>query len=664
MSKIGLHILPGPRTGYGDFLRRLAAAGTRPAVVKVVGEFGAAREAKEICGDATLTVGRLAGYGWEGFDQAAETIPIEDIDQVAERVWADHYEHIVIGNPWIDVWETSNEWSAHWLWQAALYVALAPRFESYHVKLGLFACSTGNPPDDAYPAIAMCLKDLGARGHYLTLHEYGISGDGMLKGSQPNHALRYRRLYDYLFDHNALAECIITEAGQHGGSTFPGVEAFIADCGWYDAELQRDPYIVGAAMWTLGGLREWAGANIQAAVPTLADYLIAHKDDEPTPPPPPPPVESVPYVVKVNLLPQDATLAEKIHVVSETHAFRETILQSADDARRLVKPGRPGSKVKVWGAKRWTGGDIVAYLGTGVELLDFPTQPDEPPPPPPSPAPAPMAWVGLHMAARGGPFSTGDWECLSRGKIEAVKVLSNHSFEDVERLIALGYDPQKMVLRLFADMRDKEMNADKFYNVHRGWLTFWREKRCRYVEVHNEPNHFSEGLDLHWQSAGGFAAYYLGVARAIRRDYPELLIGYPGLWPSAGENDARTDVANWLLTISALAKQDLIDWLGAHSYWTTETQMDDPAHGRYYRRFRSFGVPVFITEFSNNSTLASHADKAAQYVRYYASLGRDGVSAAYCYVSSAAGGEFANEVWVTAQGAVTAIPDIVGARKF
>lgn len=73
---------------------------------------------------------------------------------------------------------------------------------------------------------------------------------------------------------------------------------------------------------------------------------------------------SVDYVVVVNLLPQDATKTEKAFVLDVAHESRQTILQSADDAQRLVKPGKPGSKVVVWDAERWPG-DIVAYRCAG-----------------------------------------------------------------------------------------------------------------------------------------------------------------------------------------------------------------------------------------------------------------------------------------------------------
>jgi murein DD-endopeptidase MepM/ murein hydrolase activator NlpD len=106
----------------------------------------------------------------------------------------------------------------------------------------------------------------------------------------------------------------------------------------------------------------------------------------PPPPPPPPPEPEVNYVVVANLLPQDATDDEWIHVREMTADKKETLLQSADDAARLVAPGLPGSRVVVWGPERWGGvAAIVAWLQargvTQVNWWSFPGTPEPPPAP-------------------------------------------------------------------------------------------------------------------------------------------------------------------------------------------------------------------------------------------------------------------------------------------
>ena len=50
----------------------------------------------------------------------------------------------------------------------------------------------------------------------------------------------------------------------------PGLETFMQDFAWYDQQLSRDDYVIGCAAWTLG---DWNGANFQAALPALGDYI-------------------------------------------------------------------------------------------------------------------------------------------------------------------------------------------------------------------------------------------------------------------------------------------------------------------------------------------------------------------------------------------------------
>jgi hypothetical protein len=298
MSKIGVHVIIGSRRGYGDFLRKIAAAGQRLAVVKCVDDFGPAAEAKALMPN-TLTLGRLntaIGMDDKSFDtQAYEPLKPDgtyvDAREIAERYYAAVKPKWKL-NPQIDVWETFNEFSAHWGWQSDFYLAMMDLAEADGFKLAHYACSTGNPPDAATVQMLPCLKAAKQRGHYLTLHEYGGVGTDVvtLKGTQPFHALRYRQLYEtVLIPNQADPPLIISETGQHGGAVFPGTETFIDDFTWYDAELMKDSYVVGAAAWTLGRTPQWSGANFQDALPALADYIVA--TPTPTPPPPRGPLE-------------------------------------------------------------------------------------------------------------------------------------------------------------------------------------------------------------------------------------------------------------------------------------------------------------------------------------------------------------------------------------
>ena len=298
MSKIGVHVVMGPRNGYGAFLRAIADAGRRLAIVKCVDALEPAREAKSLLPD-TLTVGRIntVNRGGKHYDmQAIEPLQpdgtLKDTRQEAQTyyelvrpMWQAHRQ-------WIDVWETFNEFSAHWGWQSDFFLAMMDLAEADGFRLAHYGCSTGNPPGVAEVFHMLpCLRAAKLRGHYLALHEYGGVGTDAftLQGSSPYHALRYRHLYEsILIPNQADPPLLITECGPNAGFQFPGTAALVEDMEWYDAELRRDAYVVGAAIFTLGN---WANSNYQDALPALADLIVS----TPATAPPPEPIGE-PYV--------------------------------------------------------------------------------------------------------------------------------------------------------------------------------------------------------------------------------------------------------------------------------------------------------------------------------------------------------------------------------
>jgi murein DD-endopeptidase MepM/ murein hydrolase activator NlpD len=82
--------------------------------------------------------------------------------------------------------------------------------------------------------------------------------------------------------------------------------------------------------------------------------------------------EVVLYKVVVNLLPQDATLREKWHILFKTHEARQALLQSHDDALNLVRRGRPDSFIRLWGRDRLSAGQLAAIEAANVGLQDEP----------------------------------------------------------------------------------------------------------------------------------------------------------------------------------------------------------------------------------------------------------------------------------------------------
>jgi hypothetical protein len=272
VSKVGVHVVIGPRNGFGSFVTQCTAAGRPLAVVKGVDDFGAAYDAK-LRSSQTLTIGHVNAAGnhdmqaWEPINYSSAADAASQYYNLIRPIWN--------LNPWIDIWETFNEFSARWEWQADFYMTLMDLAEAAGYRLGLYAASVGNLPESAFPAfVRACQRAKAHGGHILTLHEYGgiLDADppsGTLRGS--GLALRYRYLYETLRATNADCPLVISECGQNGGGGFVSIGPFVADFAWYDAELMRDDYVLGCAAWTLGN---WGGASFQTALPALANYII------------------------------------------------------------------------------------------------------------------------------------------------------------------------------------------------------------------------------------------------------------------------------------------------------------------------------------------------------------------------------------------------------
>lgn len=278
-SKIGLHVVFGPRQGLDEFLSRCAQSGHPVAVVKCVDDFEAAFKAKHYS-DKTFTVGRVNSVGlsnknfvdMQAWEPPEYSPPVEFHYATAQEAAQQYYDlvkPIWKLNPVIDAWETFNEFSWHWGWQADFYIALMDLAEADGYRLGLWSPSVGNPPEEFYPDFARACRRAKEHGnHILCLHEYGL--EGLLKNAPKSLVTRYRQLYKYLEQADAVIPLVISEAGERAGGGFTGTDVFMDDFAWYDAKMSRDNYVIGCAAWTLG---DWNGANFEIALPALADYI-------------------------------------------------------------------------------------------------------------------------------------------------------------------------------------------------------------------------------------------------------------------------------------------------------------------------------------------------------------------------------------------------------
>lgn len=265
-----------------------------------------------------------------------------------------------------------------WLGNFALEFAKMANWEGY--KVAMFAFSSGEPEPEHWRTAGMvgylnyCAthKEMAA----VATHEYDYGQAGM-SNVYPWHIGRFQELYKACDEMGIKRPYVLISEFGWSYDSIPTVDKCLEDIDFAAELYAKYADVLGAVIWYLGpGFNNIANAAQKLIVP-VTNYTINTEFPEPEEPGEPPMPDPLPYTVVVNLLPQDAEKWEKQWVLDQVHTSKETILQSADDAARLVAPGKPpNSRVKVWGVERWTD-DIVQWLHNkgvaNVEVLALPT---------------------------------------------------------------------------------------------------------------------------------------------------------------------------------------------------------------------------------------------------------------------------------------------------
>lgn len=207
----------------------------------------------------------------------------------------------------IDAWEGYNETghgnsiAAYAQFEAARVRCLAR--QGLRAVVGNFA--TGTPElDQHWQAFLPALYEAKANGGYLGLHEYSAPFMQWMTGKNqvnPNEdqgdegwtTLRYRKVYRHMLpDDLKELPLLITECGIDGG-VYPrpgppgggwrdfeefnirqGPGDYLSQLMWYDAELQRDNFVQGAAIFCFGTQDpHWNSWDIRDYSARIADYM-------------------------------------------------------------------------------------------------------------------------------------------------------------------------------------------------------------------------------------------------------------------------------------------------------------------------------------------------------------------------------------------------------
>jgi len=287
-SKVGIHTVRPD--GAIEFVRGVHDEGAHVAIVKAVDDFGYLRDVKTVSPE-TVTVARWSGG--QGLDYGKD--PAED----AARIMDLHMPRWEYEKDVVDYWEIINEVDppsveGH-IWLTEFNRETMNIADENGYKLAIFSYSVGVPEWHEWEAIVDTgiFAQAKETGHILALHEYNYPvmdyrwGEPMadLPTYEDRGVLtgRYRYLYrDFLIPRDEVVPLAITETGLDP-TLMPGqphvwrknlVDGMI----WYDTVMREDDYVIGATMFTLGGIGVWEDYDYEELLPEFHDYIVSLKD--------------------------------------------------------------------------------------------------------------------------------------------------------------------------------------------------------------------------------------------------------------------------------------------------------------------------------------------------------------------------------------------------
>jgi hypothetical protein len=312
-SKIGLHVVRNDDPFIMEFVRRV-----RPRVMKSVDDLGWLTDV-HLASPNTVTIGRISGQdeSWpESMDPAAAAQAYVAANMNKYRL-----------NPGIDYWEGWNEFvpvtTARWNWYAQFEAARACDMQAagLHAAVGGFAA--GSPEYDMMALFVPALVAAHRCGGIFTLHE-GVSpliGCGVFNGKSAvipgapafpgvtlgYFMLRYRFWYEGYLKPRGLGDLPLVISELEVGGLVPGqscngpggpswknygdwwvqngvgpdgAHAYVNLLAWYDSEIQKDPYVIGTAIFTAGAVSPgdgWNFMDVHDAIIPLAYYEVTQR---------------------------------------------------------------------------------------------------------------------------------------------------------------------------------------------------------------------------------------------------------------------------------------------------------------------------------------------------------------------------------------------------
>jgi len=258
VSPLGFHVISGPRNGFGDALRAGVARGRPVGLVVSVDVAGVIEEVRSVSPD-TVTVYRTEHPGgtppgmYTGDARAlAETWYAQNAARW-QGVNAHYYGFLNEPHP---------KGEAECAWCNAFVTRACALAEVEGRRLCVYNFATGTPGHEEVDWLMPSFARMAAGKHALGYHSYGGAAPDLpgLMRENPAIVLRYRDYAARFLEHGFMLPFVVSECAPFGGYDWSreGPAAFVDDARWFRDEMQRDSYVLGGALFTLG---EWMQTN-------------------------------------------------------------------------------------------------------------------------------------------------------------------------------------------------------------------------------------------------------------------------------------------------------------------------------------------------------------------------------------------------------------------
>lgn len=217
-------------------------------------------------------------------------------------------------------------------------------------------------------------------------------------------------------------------------------------------------------------------------------------------------------------------------------------------------------------------------------------------------SPVSASRVNMHIGAMGYPPDNDKTKngvaILTANKVQSVLVPTyqpNWAQVTVEQCRQAGVE--HIVLRAVAPWFPKKgaewaamavQSVKPFYNA----ITAGNKRKPVMMQLHNEPNLYSEGLES-WGTGKNYNKWFLEALAVFKREMPSLRIGFSPMSPGGNAPGERTDETAFINACSQAISA--CDWVAVHCYYVNADASDLNPPVTWWKKFAQ-KKPILCTE--------------------------------------------------------------------